>query len=323
MKKFIIRIVLFFVGFTIVFISVGKFDNVGRCKNKNENVKKLVCLQNFDSLDILFLGNSYCYSGINPIYFDSAGLKTFNLGVSTAGVNYYSVLTNDYLLSVQKKPKSVFMLLSPMTLSEKTDDALNNPIYRYANHPLSAEEYMFLYEPSLFKSYPKIMARSFSRTFVNLYSYFVSGKNYCDTGENEMFASKGFISSTKKSSFQDELKTNRFFTPFSKSQFDNVKAQKFLDLASELERKNIKVVFYELPSNKLYSFFNAAYLRDYAVFILKIKQHHNFIFVDLKLNDNYYRDQDHLNADGAAIVSKEMITQIKSTNDLVELFANK
>ncbi|HXD92424.1 MAG TPA: hypothetical protein VNX01_04385 [Bacteroidia bacterium] len=320
MKKFLTRLILFFAGFLLVFISVAKFDNVARCQNKNDNVKKLVCQQNFDSLDIVFLGNSYCYSGINPIYFDSAGIKTFNLGVSTAGVNYYSVLINDYLKSAKQKPKSIFLLVSPMTLSEKTDDALNNPIYRYTNHPLSVEEYMFLHDPSLIKSYPKIIARSFSRTFVNLYTYFTSKQNYCDKGENEMFASKGFISSSKKSSFKDELKTNRFFLPFLKSQFDTVKAKKFLDLASELEGKNIKVVFYELPSNKLYSFFNATYLHDYASFITKLKQNHNFIFVDLKLKSDYYRDQDHLNADGATIASKEIIKQIKERKDLCELY---
>jgi len=320
MKKFIRRIILFFVVFLLFFISVAKFDNVARCQNKNDNIQKLVCMQNFDSLDILFLGNSYCYSGINPTYFDSVGIKTYNLGVATAGANYCSVLANDYLKSVQKKPKSVFILVSPMTLSERTDDAMNNPIYRYTNHPLSVEEYMFLYSHDLIKSYPKIMARSFSRTFVNLYVHFTSKKNYCDNEENKMFTSKGFISSSNKANLKEELKTNHFFSHLRNNKFDTLRAKKLLDLALALESKNIKVVFYELPSNKLYSFFNSAYLHDYASFVTKLKQNHNFIFVNLNLNNDYYRDQDHLNADGAGIVCRDMIKQIKNNKELSELY---
>ena len=320
MKKFITQLILFFAIFSIVLISIAKFDNVGRCYNKSENVQKLLCMQQFDSLDILFLGNSYCYSGINPMYFDSAGIKIFNLGISSAGINYYRVLANDYIATAKKKPKSVFMLVSPMTFSDKSDDAMNNPIYRYANYPLSVEKYMYLYDRNLITSYPKIVARSFSRTFVNLYAYFTSKKNYCEAENNTMFFTKGFIASTKKSSFKDNLKTNHFFTPFFTCKFDTCKAQKFFDLADELESKNIKAVFYQLPSNKLYSFFNAGYLHEYAAFITKLKQKHCFIFVDMKLDEQYYRDQDHLNADGAIIADREMIRLIKAQKELAELF---
>ena len=320
MKKFIIRIILFLTGFLLIFIGVAKFDNVGRCQNKNDNVKKLLCFHNFDSLDILFLGNSYCYSGINPVYFDSTGLKTFNMGVSTCGINYYTVLVNDYIKSVQKKPKSVFILVSPMTLSEKADDALNNPIYRYLNYPISVEEYMLLYDPALLKSYPKIMARSFSRTFVNLYDYFTTKQNYCNEAENKMVATKGYILSTNKTSLQSELNTNHFFVPFNKSVFDTTKTTRFLNLAYALEKQGIKVVFYELPSNRLYSFFNSAYLQNYKAFVAKLKQKHDFIFVDLKLTDSYYRDQDHLNTDGAILASKQIIAQIKNNRQLAKLY---
>ncbi len=307
--------------FIIVFISISKFDNVARCQNKNENVLKLTCMQNFDSLDILFLGNSYCYSGINLLYFDSAGIKTFNLGVATGGVNFYSMLANDYIKSVSKKPKSIFMLVSPMTLSDKSDDAMNNPIYRYLNYPISVEDYIYSYDRNLLKSYPKIVARSFSRTFVNLYGYVIAKKNYCEKENNSMYTSKGFIPSAKISSEKAELETNRFFTPFLKLNFDTVKAQKLLKTAKEFENKGIKVVFYELPSNKLYSFFNKYYLKGYSDFIEKIKKHHCFIFVNIKMNQNQYRDQDHLNQDGAVIASKEVIRQIKAQKTLTDLYA--
>lgn len=319
MKVFIYKLFVFLAIFSIIVVGISRFDNTGRCHIKNDNVKKLACMSSFDSLDILFLGNSYCYSGINPLYFDSAGFKTFNLGVASAGMNYYTLLVNDYLTSVQKKPKSVFILVSPMALSDKADDAMNNPIYRYLNTPVSVEKYMLLYDHSLLKSYPKIIARSFVKAFTNLYSSVTAKQNFCNATENEMFATKGFIASTNKTSLKEEFKTNHFFTQLSKNKFDTTRANKLLNLAKSLESKNIKVVFFELPSNRLYSFFKADYLTDYNSLISTIKQQYNFINIDTTLNDTFYRDQDHLNTYGATIVSKEMIKQIKAHKEVSAL----
>ena len=320
MKKFISHISFFLFGFLLVFITIGKFDNIGRCQNKNENIQKLICMKNFDSLDILFLGNSYCYSGINPLYFDSVGIKTFNLGIATAGINFYSLLANDYLITIKKKPKSIFILVSPMVFSGKADNAVNNPIYRYLNSPISVEKYIVSYAPDLIGSYPKITAKNISRTCVNLYSYITSKKNYCEKENNPMFLSKGFITSSKKNSFKNELETNALFLPLLKNQFDTLKTQQILNMANELQRKNIKVVFYELPSNKLYSFFNSGFLLDYSKCITKLKANYTFISIDNKLSENYYRDQDHLNTEGATIVSKEIIKHITNQKELHDLY---
>jgi hypothetical protein len=321
MKQFGKQLFFFFLVFFIIVFTITRFDNIGRCHNKNANIQKLTCVTSFDSLDILFLGNSYCYSGVNTAYFDSVHIRSFNLGVATGGINYYPVLVNDYLASVKVPPRSVFLLVSPMTFSSKSDDAMNNPIYRYLNHPVSLEEYILTGDRTLLKNYPKLVARSVSRTFVNSYNYFVTKKNFCDTGNNEMYRSKGFIFSDIKTSPKAELKTKRFFIPLLKENFMTEKKNKLLAFANELEKKKIKVVFYELPSNVLYSYFNPGYLKAYADFIMGLRGKFTYIKVPLKLEKNYYRDQDHLNGMGAALASRNMITQIKTDSVLSSLYS--
>lgn len=319
MKKFSIQLLLFFTVFFTVVFSITRFDNIARCHNKNANVQKLTCYASFDSLDILFMGNSYCYSGINPVYFDSAGIRSFNVGVSTCSVTYYNVLINDYLNSVKNAPKSIFMLVSPMIFSSKSDDAMSNPIFRYLNKPISFEEYILTKDPKWITSYPKIMATGISRTFVNSFNYFTT-KDYCNYENNEMLKSKGFIFSDKVTNLKEELKTEHFLTPLRKNKFNTNKAAQLIKLAAQLEAKNIRVVFYELPYNKLYTYFNNAYLADYHDFVKKLSLQFTYLPVKLPLSNEYYRDQDHLNAQGASLACKEMIRIMRTDSKLNKLF---
>jgi hypothetical protein len=323
MKKFIGQVFLFFFLFSAFLVCIGKFDNVGRSYNSNANIQKLTCMSSFDSLDILFVGNSYCYSGINPAYFDSVKLKTYNLGVATAGVNYYTVLINDYIRTVTKKPKSVFIVVSPFILSGKSDDALNNPVYRFLNHPVSNEKYILSYDPGLIKSYPKICARSFARAAVSSFNFFTSKKNFSVRQNNDMYLSKGFIASAKVNTLKDELKTNYLYEPLLKNKFNENKAQQLFALAEGLESENIKVVFFELPSNKLYSFFNKEYLAAYHSFLNALGDKFVYMPVKLNLDSSYYRDQDHLNAKGAGLACKAIIAKIESDKNLSRLLLKK
>lgn len=324
MRKFGIQLFVFFLVLGSIVFIVTRFDNAGRCQNKNANVQKLVCMSSFDSLDILFLGNSYCYSGINTACFDSAGIRTFNLGVSSCGVNFYRALVNDYITSVSTKPKSVFILISPMILSSKADDAMNNPIYRYLNDPISNENYLFFYDNRLLSSYPKICARSISRSFVGAYTWIKGKENYCkDRAASDMFRTKGWIPSEVKNSLKNELKTDHFYKPLLKDQFNNERATNLMQLAGELNAKGIKVVFYELPSNKLYTFFNEEYKAAYKKFLSEMCATYLYLYADVKPTPGMYRDQDHLNTAGSILACRNLIEQLKTQAQLKELYFSK
>ncbi|MBC7865866.1 MAG: hypothetical protein IAF38_23025 [Bacteroidia bacterium] len=324
MQKFIKELCLFFLLLFGLLISVGRFDNKDRCFSDNTNIKKLNCISSFDSLDILFLGNSYCYSGINPVYFDSAGIKTFNLGIATAGINFYNFLLTDYLGTAKQKPKTVFILLSPMTFSDKSDDPVNYPIYRYLKEPVTTENYILSADLSLVKKYPKILVKSFTKSCSNILSMVRSKKDFCVNGNNEMWLSKGFIKSEETYSLKKELKEEHLHLPLLQNDFDTVKVRKLSEIVSALQAANIKVVFFELPSNRLYNYFNPNYLSDYSDFVKSIKTNYTFIPAsDSDLNETCFRDMDHLNSKGAAIVSKRMVNEIMTRKDLSELFIKR
>ena len=135
-----------------------------------------------------------------------------------------------------------------------------------------------------------------------------------------MFKSKGFIASSKVLNLKDELKTNHFYLPLLKNKFNPVKANKLKQLAKKLEAEKIKIVFYELPSNKLYTFFNKTYLDNYKNFISELRENYSVITVEQKPDESHYRDQDHLNTKGAAVASKAIIQHIMNDEKLMELY---
>ncbi len=315
MKRLCLNLLFFFLLFTLLLFFVGKFDNIDKLSSDNHNIQKIQLESKFDSLDILFIGNSYCYSGINPAYFDSVGIKSYNLGIATAGPKFYPLLVADYLTTVKQAPKSIFILISPMIFSSKADDIINYPIHRYLNQPVSNEEYIFFNDLNSVKNYPKILIKSFTKSLVNLFSVLKKAK---PEGNTAMAASKGFVASADKYSLKNELKNKHLYASLPNDRLDSEKTKELLDLASGLEQKKIKVVFYELPSNKLYAYFSLNYITDYNNFKNQLKGKYLVISDNEKLDETYFRDMDHLNTAGAAVSSKYIIEQIKLNPGLLK-----
>lgn len=67
MKKFILDTLMFVITFIVIIFILGgvaSFDNLDRKTADNNNIVSLQNKAKYDSLDVLFVGNSYCYSGI-------------------------------------------------------------------------------------------------------------------------------------------------------------------------------------------------------------------------------------------------------------------
>ena len=297
---------------------IGQFDNLDKSKSNNVNIAKLYYQSHFDSLDILFLGNSFCYSGINPSYFDSIHLNTFNLGIATAGVNFYSLICKDYLSSVKQKPKAVFILISPIIFYKNSDDIVDYPIHRYLNNPISHESYIYNYQPELLNSYPKILTKSFVKFF---YALFSRGNNHLPL--DSLKKSKGFIPSEEKYSRIKENAFNPLYEDYKYDVFVSKKKQILLDLTSFLLKNNIKVVFFELPSNKLDTYFSPTYMKDYNSFLNTLQSKYLLIRNHIVLDEIYYRDTDHLNTNGAKLASLNLINEIIKLDEVMKILKSK
>ncbi len=284
---------------------LSKYDNLDKLYNQDNNVASLQNKAKFDSLDILFIGNSYCYSGIIPAYFDSIGLKTYNLGIATAGPYFYEMLVNDYLAHCKQKPKSIYFLVSPTTFSLMSDNFLAYPIHRYINKNFSNEAITFKY--NLYNVYLDMVQKSLKKGYTGI----KENNNKIAINES-LLLSKGFYKITDTCTETTIKNTQNLYLPLANDAFSQIKLKHLLNFAATLKSQNINLVFFDLPTFKLTSYFKASFLDDYSNAVSDLKKQFNFMSIDSNLSQNSFRNIDHLNFNGAKWVTKKMVNNISS-----------
>jgi hypothetical protein len=283
----------------------GYWDNRDRDTNVNPNIIRLANASRFDSLDILFIGSSALYSGINPAFFDSIHLRTFNLGIAAAGPYFYELMIDDYLHATVHKPKSVFILLSPATFVNDVDDFTSFSVHRYLNQPLTNEQLVQRF--GLWKSYIPLLLKSFQKGIQNLVHIgYISTVVKTETIQGRGFYRSDEITSSTKE--QSELKASKFkFEKFNTARFYYLR-----EYIKGLKRRGIDIFLFSVPYNKLPAFFNYDYLRDYRKAVLSLAKEYTYLDLsDMRLDSLCYRNSDHLNTHGASIVTRKLITEIK------------
>lgn len=308
MRVFILKVCFFIVLLAAVISSVGSFDNLDKSYTQNHNINKAQNLNKFDDLDILFVGNSYVYSGVKNSLFDSLSIKTFNLGIATSGPYYYDMLINEYLGVIKTKPRQIFMMLSPIIFSNEADNFLIYPIHRYLSHPRSNTDVVFDY--GVYDLWVPMQQKSFEKGVKNC-RRIIKGTVPPDYANKSLFLDKGYVESEKIISEQVISQTEKLYLPFGEYDFDEDRLARLIKLTSDLQANGIQVVFFELPTNRLTTYFNEKFLNQYESVVRKIEKKHVFIPNQLTLNDSCYKDLDHLNKWGAEVATKNLIKNIK------------
>lgn len=306
MRLFIKKIALIFSLFILLMLGLmlfAKYDNKDKLLSGNESIHTLISKNNFDSLDILFIGNSYAYSGIYTNMFDTTGLKVFNCGIAASGIYFYDLIINDYLLSCKLAPKNIYIILSPMTFSKKSDDFIAYPIHRYLNKPYSNIDVALKY--NLKNEFVPMYSKSTRKA---LYNVFRTNKQTIKVDMSE----KGFIPNYKIADASllnaDKIK----YAHLEKSIFDNKKAKYLIEFTKRIQSKSTKIVFVELPTNLLSSCFNEKYIKNYEELWSDINKEYKTIRISPSLfSIEHYRDIDHLNTNGAIIATQTIIQKLK------------
>lgn len=311
MKKFLLVVALFLIIPATLVRWVGNFDAKDAAFSHNNNVISLQHKNEFDSLDILFTGNSYCYAGIIPRVFDSVGLQTLNLGIATCGPQFYELIINDYLEHTKQQPKAIFILLSPILFSTDADNFAEYPVHRYLLTPLSNEQLAQRF--GLYNKYIDYTIRSFKKGTTNL----LKKQPLPDVDEYRL--NKGFITKAVAATENDIQQAAKLYEPLRKETFNQSKFEQLMQLVMQLKGKGIQVVFYQLPSNRLEDFFSTNYMEGYHGCISELAKTEIVINQLNLLRDKYYRDIDHLNTDGANICSNSLLDSIKNNNTLNQL----
>ena len=312
MKKFFIRALFFSILcillLVVPIIFISSFDNTDKGRSVDRNIISLQNKSKFQNLDALFIGNSYCYSGINPTLFDSINLSTYNLGIALSGPEFYDIILRDYFNNINEYPKIIFLLLSPMTFSNKSDNFLKYQVHRYLENPITNIEVALNYNhlEELIAMYKK----SFEKGFINILSSNDFEKNW----NQSILRDKGFIGSDQNYNEGQIAETAHFFEPLSKEKWDNTKVEKLNALVSFIEKKKIEVVFFELPTNLLFNYFNEGYLQCYERYVYQLSQSHNYLQIkDSLFTLDDYKDIDHLNTRGANKATQEVIDYLKKS----------
>lgn len=305
-------IVLFLLIPTMIVRIIGGYDSLDAKFSHNNNVISLQHKIAFDSLDILFTGNSYCYAGIIPKLFDSVGLKTMNLGIATCGPKFYELVINDYLQFAKQQPKAIFILLSLNTFSNDADNFVEYPIHRYLINPISHEQLIWRYNN--YNCYIEYLIKSFKKGSTNLL------KKHEIPDTVDFFKNRGFISTNVAATENDINEAAKLYEPLLNETFNTNRFNALVSFATFLHDKGIEVIFYELPSNRHSDYFNKEYKNKYQLALADLAKKFEII-PSLNLpRDIFYRDIDHLNADGATLVTNYLITSILNNPKHKNLF---
>lgn len=305
MAKLLFKILVFLLLFFVVARVVGTRDNIDRAVSINPNIIRIANAGLFDSLDILFAGSSASYSGVMPAYFDSIGLRTYNLSVAAAGPYFYKLLVDDYINSVHQKPKSVFLLFIPSTFMHSADDFTEIGVHRYLNTPVSNETIAGRYH--LWASYPRLVIKSFQKGMKNTIHIEQARKEAIE----QTVRDKGFLSSGEVTSSEKERNERLAYAGFIHDSFDQAKFLYLERYADSLQKAGMRVAFFTVPGNKMRSFYNSDFMRSFEAAKSSLQQ--KFAFLDagaLPLDSSAFRNSDHLNTKGAILVTRKIIADM-------------
>ncbi|MFT6842501.1 MAG: hypothetical protein ACJASR_001268 [Psychroserpens sp.] len=306
-KDFFLKSITLGFGFIIVvllpLIFISQYDNLDKGTSENHNIVSTQTKSLYDSLDLLFIGNSYCYNSIDTEYLDSLNISSFNLGVAAAGVEFYDLLINDYFENTKTPPKKILLLVSPMTFSSVSDNFINYPIHRYLENEISNLE--IATRNDKIDELISMTTKSIEKAFVNIATI---PWNH----NKKRFNHKGFFPSDEIVDEATISRSEQKYLSYKNEDFNKSQVEDLLKIANSVEQKGSEVIFFEVPTNLLSNYLSNDYLYDYKKSLEHISDNYELVSIDKNIfNSNNYRNIDHMNSLGARIATKEIVKLIE------------
>ena len=241
---------------------ISNYDNEDLHASDNHNIISLQTKSNYDSLDILFVGNSYCYSSINTNIIDSFNISSYNLGIATAGVEFYELIINDYFNNITTPPKYVLILISIPTFSHVSDNFSSYPIHRYLEQPKSNFEIAFH-----FNRYDELLSMYKKSLFKGIQN--IRKKKSTDI-KTKKINNKGYVPSNDVVNNKVISETEYLYLSLKNDIFYESKVEHLLEIESNIESKGSKVIFFELPANIIENYYSSNYLCIIVIMVIVI-----------------------------------------------------
>ena len=295
MRKFIIKLILVISPFIIIALPMEYFLR----QVPNDYIYKSNYLdEHSNEIEVLILGGSHSYFGINPDYFTA---KAFNAGNVSQPLNIDFKLLEKYQNNF-KNLKAIIIPMSYPSLWSQLDGDVES--WRIKNHVIYQKiDYKFSLQ-----NYTEIFGNKLNINVRKLKSYYINGKNFATCNK------LGWGTGNNSINAQDLDKTGReaalrhsLENPISKSDIDifNESISILNNIISWGAEHNVNVILLTSPTYKTYSEnLNVWQLeKTIEVSTQLAKKYSNCKYFNL-LNDTSfmaedYYDADHLNEKGA------------------------
>ncbi|MGJ8667687.1 MAG: hypothetical protein ACSHW7_15055 [Patiriisocius sp.] len=277
----------------------GALEFFYRTTETNYTYKTAQLIENYDAIEILILGDSHTFYGLNPVYFTS---ETFNLANISQTLYFDELLLEKHIYSMPNL-KTVILNVSYFSLSSmdnSKEDSWRKYFYEVQMDldvpivsPFAPQKYSLALARRLNKSFQLINNYHENETIVNCYK-----NGFGIQGERDIVKDKEAISSFIANKHEDGL-----------LDFENntARLQRMITLCKE---KNINVILLEMPVYSTY--YNLLSQEKWAKIESTlgslVAENKNVFHLDLTQNPAFkkedLRDADHLTNEGAEKCSK-------------------
>ena len=314
MKKYWSKLLLFSLA---VFLFILFIESEYRRIPNDYSYKSQYIEKNRDQINVLVLGASHCYRGVNPVYFD---MKCFNLSLVSQSIDYDYYILKKY---IRHLPKLEYIILpvNYITFSYKLENEIEYwRKYRYI-HFMKMNNNLTTHDLFTFDRYLTISQQTSSSVINHLYRYWFYNENHisCDTNgwgylssedweENPLQARKILIQAAKESAERHKV---FHFDP------GNSNMEYFNRIIQLSEDQNCKLLLMTPPATPYYvdhldnsQWEKITRLCDSIDGQYPHVRYLNFIN-DTSFIDELFSDGDHLNHKGAELLSQKLNLVIK------------
>lgn len=300
MKKFIRNLLIFIIPLILIGVSA---ELLLRGIPNDYKLKREFLDRNSNNIQMLFLGSSHAYRGINPVFFH---LNSFNAGYISQTLDYDFDILKKYdgswsNLEIVVIPISYFSLF--VKLSDSTES------WRVKNYNI----YYKMATSKKISDYFEILSNIFRVNYRRIYSYYFQGKSNITGsklgwGKIKSGKKRNLIRTGKKAAKRHTVDTRKFFK-------ENINLINSFLLF--VKKRNLKLLFYTPPAFHTYvENLNTDQLNITTKFISDIANKHNNCYYinflqDKAFTDLHFGNADHLNEIGAQVLSLKLDRFIK------------
>lgn len=252
-------------------------------------------LKGAKNIDILFLGSSHTYRSFDTRIFDSAGLKSFNLGSSSQTPIETHLLVNKYLTNIN--PAIVMYEVNPVTFA---NDGVESSLDLISNDNISIATVKMAVDIKNIKTFNTLIYGIYRQAFK-------LDKNFQENPvkDKDKYIKGGFVE--REMEYFHHKKYNAEKVEIKKDQL-----RSFDETLKYVHRKGIKIILVQSPITS--GLYNSYTNNDKFDSIIKSRK---FAYLNfnklLNLDDSlHFYDSHHLNQEGVKIFNSKLIQIIKS-----------